>query len=205
VNQEQEAAGPGIVVLSSSLQVLHMNRRAMALLNQVAHTAQSRGAARAVAAPLYPHGQDIIETLQGRLGSNNWEQFQHNRVIGDSPHLIFLNGFGLPDRRGLPHSRIVMLLSLHIPNSRCRESAEGNARKSSPSAATWMQTCHLQSACNMRHAIAPSPPLSRACDPRKLFGWNGAFRSSANSRTFLYLPSYGSPHHRMAVPCPAGE
>jgi Phage integrase family len=102
VNQEQEAAGPGIVMLSSSLQVLHMNRRAMALLNQVAHTAQGSGAARAVAPPLYPHGQDIIETLQARFGSNNWEQFQHNRVIGDSSHTILLNGFGLPDHRGLP-------------------------------------------------------------------------------------------------------
>ena len=38
VNQEQEATGPGIVVMSPSLQVLHMNRRAMALLNQLEYT-----------------------------------------------------------------------------------------------------------------------------------------------------------------------
>lgn len=42
MNQEQEATGPGIVVLSPSLQVLHMNRRAMVLLNQLEYTALSR-------------------------------------------------------------------------------------------------------------------------------------------------------------------
>jgi hypothetical protein len=57
----------------------------------------------------------MFETMQARVGSNNWEQFQHNRVIGDSPHSILLNGFGLPDRRGLPHSRIVLLLAPHTP------------------------------------------------------------------------------------------
>jgi len=111
VNQEQEATGPGIVVLSPNQEVLFMNRRAMVLLNQLEHTAQSIGTERDVAAPLRQHCQDIIETLQARLGSNNWEQFQQSFTIGDSPHTILLKGFGLPDRRGLSHSRIVMLLS----------------------------------------------------------------------------------------------
>jgi hypothetical protein len=126
VNQEQEATGPGIVVLSPSLQVLHMNRRAMALLNQLEDIAQSIGAERAVAAPLHQHCRDIIETLQARLGSNNWQQFQQCRMIGDSTHSILLNGFGLPDRRGLPHSRIVMLLSPHTHGASsvtCRKGA----------------------------------------------------------------------------------
>ncbi len=115
MHQEEKATGPGIVVLSSSLQVLHVNRRAMALLTQLERTAQSIGAEQAVAAPLHQHCQDIIETLQARLASNNWEQFHQYRTIGDSSHTILLKGFGLPDRRGLPHSRIVMLLSPHTP------------------------------------------------------------------------------------------
>ena len=115
MNQEQEVADPGIVVLSPSMQILHMNRRAMDLLNQLEHTAQSTGAERAVAAPLHQHCQDILEALQARLGSNNWKQFRQQRTIVDSTHSILVNGFGLPDRRGLPHSRIVMLLSPHNP------------------------------------------------------------------------------------------
>lgn len=121
MNQEQDATGPGIVVLSSFLQVLHINRRAMALLTQLEHTAQSIGAEQAVIAPLHQYCQDTIETLRetlrARLRSNNWEQFHQYRTIGDSTHSILLKGFGLPDRRGLPHSRIVMLLSPHTPAS----------------------------------------------------------------------------------------
>jgi hypothetical protein len=127
VNQEQAATGPGIVVLSSSLQVLHMNRQAIALLTQGEHNALNIGTERAVAAPLRQHCQDIIETLQARLGSNNWEQFHQYSTIGDSTHLILLKGFGLPDRRGLAHFRIVMLLSPHNPASNC-----GNGRVESP-------------------------------------------------------------------------
>jgi len=127
VNQEQETTGPGIVVLSYSLQVLHMNRRAMALLTQLERTGQSIGTEWALTEPLHQHCQDIIETLQARLGANNWEQFQQYRMIGNSTNTILLKGFGLPDQRGLPHSRIVILLSRHSPAS-----MPGISRRESP-------------------------------------------------------------------------
>lgn len=117
MNQEQEATGPGIVVLSPSLHVLHMSRQAMVLLNQLEHTAQRVGKERAVSAPLHQLCRDIIETLQARFRSNNWEQFQLCRTVGDSPHRILLKGFGIPDPRGLSDSRIVMLLSPHTAQS----------------------------------------------------------------------------------------
>ena len=113
MSQEPEATGPGIVVLSSTLQVLHMNRRALVLLNQLEHAGQSVGVERTVAAPLHQHCRDIIETLQARLNSNNLEQFQQYSMIGGSTNRIFLKGFGLPDQRGLSYSRIVLLLSPH--------------------------------------------------------------------------------------------
>lgn len=129
MNQEQAATGPGIVVLSCSLQVLHMNRQATALLSQLERTAQNNGTERAVATPLHQHCQCIIETMQARLVSNNWEQFHEYRTIGDSTDSILLKGFGLPDRRGLPHSRIVILLTPHTPASmpgiRNMESSDG--------------------------------------------------------------------------------
>lgn len=115
MNQEQKASGPGIVVLSPSMRVLHMNRRAVALLARLDRTAQATGTEQALAAPLHQHCRDIIETLQARLASNNWERFHQYRVIGDADRSILLKGFGLADRRGLPASRILMLLSPHSP------------------------------------------------------------------------------------------
>lgn len=38
MSQEPEATGPGIVVLSPSLHVLHINRRAIMLLDRLKHT-----------------------------------------------------------------------------------------------------------------------------------------------------------------------
>ena len=117
MNQEQEATDPGIVVLSSSLHVLFMNRRAMALLNQLDHTVHLVGTERDLVAPLQRHCQDIIETMQTRMESNSWEQFQQCRTIGNSSRSILVKGFGIPDRKGLSYSRIVMLLSPAIHDS----------------------------------------------------------------------------------------
>jgi hypothetical protein len=127
VSQEPEATGPGIVVLSSSLQVLHMNRRALVLLNQLEHTGQSIGTEWVLTEPLHQHCQDIIETLQARLGASNWEQFQQYRMIGNPTNTILLKGFGLPDQRGLSYSRIVVLLSPHNQGS-----MPGISRRESP-------------------------------------------------------------------------
>lgn len=117
MNLEREATGPGIVVLSPALQVLHMNRRAIALLTQLECTARSIGTERGVTAPLHRHCQDIVETLRERQAAQNWQQFHRSRTIRDSANPLLLKGFGLPDRRGLPHSRIVILLSPHTPVS----------------------------------------------------------------------------------------
>ena len=104
-------------MLSSSCELLHMNRRALALLTGADLSALNIRTAQALTAPLHPHCQDIIETLQARLAANNWAQFYRYRVIGDPTDQILLKGFGLPDRRGLPHSRVVMLLTPHSPFS----------------------------------------------------------------------------------------
>lgn len=144
MNREQKATGPGIVVLSSSFEALHVNRRAKALLTQLERTAQSIGTEPAVAAPLHQHCQDIVKAMRVRLASNNWEQFRQYRTIGDSTHTILLKGFGLPDRRGLPHSRIVILLSPQTPVS-----MPGNSRTES---SDWtFESDHL--GANSPHAI----------------------------------------------------
>lgn len=93
VNQEHMGTRPGIVVLSLSLQVLHINRQAMMSLDRLKHTTWNVGTERAVvAAPLFPLCQGIVERLQSRLRSNNWERFQQNRTIGESTHTISLKG-----------------------------------------------------------------------------------------------------------------
>lgn len=86
--------------------------------------------------------------MRERLASNNGEQFQQCRTIGESTRTILLKGFGLPDRRGLSYSRVVMLLSPHSAPS-----MPGNG-KEIPERAGGEQT-----ACTTHDMIAPQPPI----------------------------------------------
>lgn len=151
MNQELEATGPGIVVLSSSMQVLHMNRRATDMLIQFERAAQSIGTERTVATPLHQHCLDIMETFHARLEADNWEQFHLYRTIGDSTNSILLKGFALPDRRGLSHFRIVMLLFPLAP-----EPISG-MRKMEPSDRTF-ESDHV--GAHSLHAIVSEMPPS---------------------------------------------
>lgn len=55
--------------------------------------------------------------MQKRLALCNFQSLLRYHAIGDSELEILVKGLGLPDRKGLPHSRIVMLLSPHVRKS----------------------------------------------------------------------------------------
>jgi len=110
MNQARGAIDPGVVVLSSSLQLLHINHHAISLLKDVQQSSVQPEANGKLISPLHPHSHDILMAIRERLASSNFTPFYCYRAIGEPPQEILLKGFGLPDRRGFPHSRIVMLL-----------------------------------------------------------------------------------------------
>lgn len=102
---------PGIVVLSSSLDLLHINKAAIQMLTQLRPSASRVGADQHLTAPLHSFCREIIAVLQERLTSRSFEPFRQYHAIGDSDRELLVKGFGVPDKRGLPYSRIVLLLS----------------------------------------------------------------------------------------------
>jgi hypothetical protein len=145
MNQKQETPGPGIVVLSSSLQILHMNQRARALLAQNIETKRNGNGSF-----LQPY-QDLLHTWPTRLASKkNWEQLQ-DRTIGDSRVTIFVKRFDRPDPISQTQSRIVLLLSPQapaaIPETSDGESSSFLARITSPVRRqhAWLRTNRLSS------------------------------------------------------------
>lgn len=134
MNQTQHATGPGIIVLSPSLQILHMNQRARTLLAQSAETERN-----GQGSPHQPY-QDILPPIPTGLTANNWEQLQ-DRTIGNSRVTIFIKRFDRPDPMSQTPSRIVLLLSPQapapqaptaIPETSDRESSSFLARVTSP-------------------------------------------------------------------------
>jgi DNA-binding CsgD family transcriptional regulator len=81
-----QRVGSGIVVLSASMQLLHMNHQASELSKQ------------------------INASLHIRTEAKDWEQFEIKRVAGNPEKPILLRGFGLPDRGGVQYARLVVTL-----------------------------------------------------------------------------------------------
>ena len=109
-----QRAGAGIVVLSASMQLLHMNRQAAELSKQI-NMAENGGAPPKAAQGVLPSAltelcADIIKALHVRTEAKDWEQFEVKRVAGNPNQPILLRGFGLPDRGGIQQARLVVTL-----------------------------------------------------------------------------------------------
>ncbi len=109
-----QRAGSGIVVLSASMQLLHMNRQASELAKKI-NAAEHGGTAAKTAHGVLPTALtelcgEIIKALHIRTEAKDWEQFEVKRVTGDPNQPVLLRGFGLPDRGGVQFARLVVTM-----------------------------------------------------------------------------------------------
>jgi DNA-binding NarL/FixJ family response regulator len=109
-----QRAGSGIVVLSASMQLLHMNRQATELAKKI-NAAEHGGNTAISARGVLPTAMtelcaEIIKALYIRTEAKDWEQFELKRVTGDPNQPILLRGFGLPDRGGIQYARLVVTM-----------------------------------------------------------------------------------------------
>jgi DNA-binding CsgD family transcriptional regulator len=113
-NLADQRAGAGIVVLSSSMQLLHMNRQAAELAKLINMTENGGKPARAahgvLPSALTELCAELIKALQIRTEAKDWEQFEVKRITGNPNKPVLLRGFGLPDRGGVQHARLVVTL-----------------------------------------------------------------------------------------------
>jgi DNA-binding CsgD family transcriptional regulator len=109
-----QRAGAGIVVLSSSFQLLHMNRQAAELSKQINMNESGDIPPRApqgvLPAALTELCSEILKALQIRTEAKDWEQFEVKRIVGNPKQPILLRGFGLPDKAGVQHARLVVTM-----------------------------------------------------------------------------------------------
>jgi DNA-binding CsgD family transcriptional regulator len=104
-------SGPGFLMLSSSMQVLHWDRRAWELCRKITLLmSEHRIAAETLPLCLTDFAREIIKLMEVRSRPKDWEQFQLRRVIKNGPESIFLSGIGLPELGGLDDSRVLIIL-----------------------------------------------------------------------------------------------
>ena len=106
----EKRVGPGILMLTSSMQLLYRDRRSWELCAQV-NKHQSGKAANGVLPPAVADlCVKIMKALQVRPEAKDWEQFQLRRIVGDPKRPILLCGLGLPDTTGSQQSRILIMM-----------------------------------------------------------------------------------------------
>lgn len=100
---------PGVLVFSRRGQLLHINRRAVELLEQLDQAAIGR-INEIRSESVHELRFHIQETLGHRRMANIWELFEVKRAIVEGGRKLLARGFGLADRNSFEDSHIVIVL-----------------------------------------------------------------------------------------------
>jgi hypothetical protein len=126
VDQEEESqhslsrgavlsGGPGIVVLSSSLHILHMNRQAIklaAMLGSAEHRVQELNNPLGVLIqPLIKLAGTILDGLRRSNETTDTGRSELRHAVDNLGQRVLIRGIGVPSANGLQGSRIVLVLS----------------------------------------------------------------------------------------------
>ena len=109
------SGSPGIVVLSPSLQILHMNRQAHLLISDLVpttpETQQPNHRSDILPPVLINLAGEIFSVLRNRheMSENGQFVIQHSAHESDKP--VFVRGVGVPNGGGVGHARIVLILT----------------------------------------------------------------------------------------------
>ena len=114
-NGKVQSGGPGIVVLSHVLEVLHMNRQAVELASLLGPVRPAgrlpNHAARFLPPPLTDLADKILSILQSRHERSEHGQIEIRHSVNESDRPVHIRGVGVPDRHGATQARIVFIIT----------------------------------------------------------------------------------------------
>src|SRR6185295_20289592 len=107
-NMVSGQSSPGILVLSRSLQLQYVNRRALVLIRNIGQAITDSGLI-ILPTPLLDLRDQIQESLDARIEANIWEPFEMSRVVSQRGQRLLLRGFGHPNVVANRDSRIIIV------------------------------------------------------------------------------------------------
>jgi hypothetical protein len=124
------SGGPGIVVLSHVLEVLHINRQAVKLASLLG-PAQRDGhlpnhATWILPPPLTDLADKILSMLRSRHDWSESGQVEIRQSANESDTPVDIRGVGVPDGHGAAHARIVFILTETRANHSENQDGNGN-------------------------------------------------------------------------------
>ncbi|TLY23959.1 MAG: response regulator transcription factor [Nitrospirae bacterium] len=106
----EQRVGPGILLLSPALQLMHMNRQAVELSGKIMRAQNGKVATGVLPKAVTELCDEIITELQVRTDAKDWEQVQIRRLVSTPNPPVLLRAFGFPDRGGAQRARILIIM-----------------------------------------------------------------------------------------------
>jgi DNA-binding CsgD family transcriptional regulator len=107
----EQRVGPGILLLSPGLQLMHMNRQAFELNGKIIRAENGKMATGVLPMAITELCAEVVAALRVKTNAKDWEQVQIRRLMGTANPPVLLRAFGLPDHRGgLQQSRILIIM-----------------------------------------------------------------------------------------------
>src|SRR5438034_4639571 len=106
----EQRVGPGILLLSVSLNLIHMNQRAWELSRKIMQAQNGKAATGVLPPAVTELCGEIITALQLRTGAKDWDQVHIVRLVGTPEPAVLLRAFGLVDQGVGQQARILILM-----------------------------------------------------------------------------------------------
>lgn len=103
------ASKVGLLVLSSSSRVLHLDEQASQLLGDL-HRQEQRAGATGLPPSVETFCSEIQDVLSDREEADDWRPFEVTRSVGQSPQAMMLRAFVFPSRSSAAQTRILVTL-----------------------------------------------------------------------------------------------
>jgi DNA-binding CsgD family transcriptional regulator len=102
--------GPGILMLTASMQMLYRDRRSWELCGLINRHHNSKSATGVLPPAVADLAAEIMKALKERTAAKDHENIRIKRLIGDVNHPVLLCGLGLLDHNGNHDSRILIIM-----------------------------------------------------------------------------------------------
>ena len=105
-----EEYAPGVILLTTSMQVVYSNGEARAFSSRVAPSSNGKPINGTLPPALSATCQEILAQMRRQTDRTALERVVVRRVLGQDSTPVQVLGFGIPDQEGLAHSHILLLL-----------------------------------------------------------------------------------------------
>src|SRR3989449_3144565 len=101
----EQRVGPGILLLSPALKLMHMNRRAWELSRKITQGENGKAGTGVLPPAVTELCAEVVTALPGRIDAKDWEQVQITRLVGTPNPPLLLRAFRVPDGGDAPPAR----------------------------------------------------------------------------------------------------